>query len=100
MTDIERTTHSDNGCSSDFCLIQMPKAGEMHTNSGKCYCSQLAVKRKMDRLEARVRRLEGALDQFLRHSCACDCYGCEGTDQTREIAREALKGETKNASNS
>ena len=76
MTDIERTTHSDNGCSSDFCLIQMPKAGEMHTNSGKCYCSQYAVKRKIDRLEDRARRLQEALESVRDHTLL-DAEGAE-----------------------
>ena len=80
---------SDEGCHSDFCLVQMPKHGEMHTNSGKCYCTQMVVMRKIRRLEARVKRLEGAIGGLITHGDLCDDSECSAVLE----AREALKGE-------
>jgi hypothetical protein len=50
------------GCHSHACMISPPGPGQMGTNSGKCYCPEWKIRRKLATLEAQNRTLREALE--------------------------------------
>lgn len=49
------------GCSSHACLVSKPVG--MGTNSGKCYCTQETIRRKMDAMKLEAKLFSDAIDK-------------------------------------